>query len=76
MRNKKAVDFIIQNKAVLKSLKSTGVLPANLIVTKTGVNKKILDRHRKFIIATAIILSEDYPSISNYIKDSIKEVRE
>lgn len=73
---KKAVDFIIQNKDVLKRLKSTGVLPANLIVTKTGVNKKILDRYRKFIIATVIILSEDYPTISNYIKNSIKEVRE
>lgn len=71
----KVIRFITHDEDALNSVKKRGVLPAGLIIAQTGVNRKILDRHRKYIIATVIILSGDYPSISDYIKNSVEEVQ-
>ncbi len=71
----KVIRFLTHDEDALSSVKKRGVLPAGMIFTQTGVSRKILDRHRKYIIATVIILSGDYPSISDYIKNSVEEVR-
>ena len=37
------------------------------IVRKTGIKKKILERHRKYIIAAAEILNGEYPLLAEYM---------
>jgi RNA polymerase sigma factor len=34
----------------------------------SGVSRKTLDRYRKYIIMAALILSDDYPQIAEYLK--------
>ena len=34
----------------------------------SGVSRKTLDRYRKYIIMAALVLSDDYPQIAEYLK--------
>lgn len=43
-------------------------LPMKDLVKKVDVSKKTLERNRKFIIATFIVLSEDYMYLNDYLK--------
>ena len=43
------------------------------ITDKTGVNKKILDRYRRYIIMAVIILNGEYPLLADYLKYVRKE---
>ena len=36
---------------------------------KSGLSRKLIDRHRRYIIAVAEILKGDYPLLGDYIKD-------
>ena len=42
-------------------------LPAAEILRRTDVQKKLLERHRKYIIAGAEILNGDYPQVARYM---------
>ena len=42
-------------------------LPAAEILRRTDVQKKLLERHRKYIIAGAEILNGDYPQVAQYM---------
>lgn len=50
-------------EAVLKS----GNLPISRLIEAPGISRKLLERHRKYIIAGVVILSGDYPIIASYI---------
>ncbi|MDD2969002.1 MAG: sigma factor [Lachnospiraceae bacterium] len=64
---KKAVLSILQNPDFCSEMKRTKRLPIKFIQEKTGIPQKILDRHRKYIVAAVVILSGDYPNLSEYI---------
>jgi RNA polymerase sigma factor len=38
------------------------------LVSATGISRKILDRHRRYIIAAVEILSGDYPLLAEYMQ--------
>lgn len=63
----KVIKFILNNNECQKVILTKNELPLILIATNTGVHKKTLERHRKYIIASTVILSHDYPLISEYI---------
>ncbi|MBP7348788.1 MAG: hypothetical protein KA965_08915, partial [Butyrivibrio sp.] len=42
-------------------------LPVNEILVRAKVSRKMIDRHRKYLIATAMILDGDYPGLSEYL---------
>lgn len=65
----KAISFLTKNSSALEYMKAEGVLPAGLIEKEAAVSKKILERHRKYIIAAVIILTGDYPSVAGYVKN-------
>lgn len=60
---------IIDDEIVLKSIFEEKQIPLNYIVKEKGINRKFLQRHRRYIIATVIILTGEYPILSKYIKD-------
>lgn len=70
----KAVAFIIKNPTVLEELKNSHMLPVKCVEKNTKVPRKILERHRKYIIAAAEILSGDYPNLAEYMQFIRKEL--
>ncbi|MCR5789404.1 MAG: hypothetical protein K6G83_05885 [Lachnospiraceae bacterium] len=54
---------------IVKLIKSTKKLPIREIMNRVNVSNKIMDRHRKYLIAAAVILDGDYPMIAEYIGD-------
>jgi RNA polymerase sigma factor len=70
----KAIRFSLTEPILIEEMKRTKMLPLKIIEKNTGVTPKILDRHRKYIIAGIIILSGDYPVLSEYFRH-IKEGR-
>jgi len=60
---------VVAKPAIMRHLLEKKQLPINELVLDTGINRKTLERGRKFIIATALILhyAMDFPYIRSYI---------
>lgn len=64
----KAVACLLKQPLLYADLRATKRLPIKTIEKMTQVPQKILDRHRKYIIAAAEILSGDYPCLAEYMR--------
>ena len=62
-----AVLSLIGNPELIDRMRQRRMLPVKELASASGVQRKILDRHRKYIIAAAEILSGDFPIISAYL---------
>ncbi|MBQ3921568.1 MAG: RNA polymerase subunit sigma [Firmicutes bacterium] len=62
-----AVKALLKDTALLSRMKSAKALPMKELEAESGVARKILDRHRRYIIAAAEILSGDYPVLAEYL---------
>lgn len=71
----KAVNTLLDTPLLREALLQTGQLPMKALEERSGVPRKVLDRHRKYIIAAAIILSGEYPGLSEYMRFIRKEPR-
>lgn len=69
----KAVNFLLSNTILINVFKETGQLPIKAIENNTKIPRKILERHRKYIIAAIEILSGDYPNLAEYLRYIRKE---
>jgi RNA polymerase sigma factor len=63
----KAINYIISNPIIIKDLRTSKMLPLKVIEKNAKVPRKILERHRKYIIAAIEILSGEYPYLSEYL---------
>ncbi len=63
----KAVAFLLKHPILLSELRTSKQLPIKVIEKNTQIPRKILDRHRKYIIAVAEILSGEYPGLAEYM---------
>lgn len=66
--------YIRQNAEAKKSILKNKEIPLKLLMDSFEVNRKFLERHRKYIITATIILNGDYPIITEYIKN-LREVK-
>lgn len=64
----KAVNYILGNPILMKELHNTKQLPLKLIEKNTKVPRKLLERHRKYIIAAIEILSGGYLYLAEYLQ--------
>lgn len=64
----KAAAYMLKNPILTSNLKVKKVLPLKLIEKNTKVPRKLLERHRKYIIAAIEIISGDYPYLAEYIR--------
>ena len=48
-------------------MRKNKALPMKELELASGVARKILDRHRRYIIAAAEILSGEYPVLAEYL---------
>lgn len=63
-----AVTYLLNDIALIGSMSRTGQLPIKNIEKDLKIPRKILERHRKYIIAAVEILHGDYPYLSEYFK--------
>ena len=63
----KAVTYILKTPALQASMHSTNMLPIKIIQKNTNLPRKLLERHRKYIIAASEIMTGNYPCLSEYM---------
>lgn len=64
----KAVNYMLQTPLLIHEMRGTKQLSLKSIGNFTKVPRKILERHRKYIIAATEILHGDYPNIAEYLR--------
>lgn len=70
---KQAVLYILKNEAIMEEIYATKKLPIKIIQKNTDLPRKLLERHRIYIIAAIEILSGEYPYLAEYIPFLRKE---
>jgi RNA polymerase sigma factor len=63
----KAVVYLLEKPMLITEIRNSKQLPIKLIAKNVGLPRKIIERHRKYIIAAVEILYGDYPYISEYL---------
>jgi RNA polymerase sigma factor len=64
---KEAILFLLNSIELIEQMRNTKQLPVKIIEKKLNIPRKILERHRKYIIAAVEILHGEYPVISEYL---------
>ena len=68
------IGYLLHEPLLLQSVHKTACLPGKTLMQELGVNSKVLERHRKYILAGLVILGGDYPTLQGYF-DTRKGVR-
>ena len=63
-----AIRTLIASVLLMAKMRLMRLLPIKELSEESGVVRKILDRHRKYIIAGAEILDGDFPILASYLK--------
>lgn len=71
-----AVKTVLEDQAIFKEMKETHTIPAKKILLKEKIKPKILERHRKYIIAACEIMDGDYPILNSYMSTVRKVMNE
>ena len=71
----KAIVYLTQNTILLNEMRRTRMLPLKTIENNLKLPRKLLERHRKYIIAGAEIMAGDYPILFEYLKFVREELK-
>ena len=71
----RAVNALLETPLLRETLLRTGQLPVRALEERSGVPRKILERHRKYLVAAVILLAGDYPGLAEYLRYIRKEPR-
>jgi RNA polymerase sigma factor len=63
-----AVIYMLRHPALKRRLRESKQLPLRALCANTGVPRKLLERHRKYIIAAIEIFDGDYPCLREYMR--------
>ncbi len=63
----KVVIYLLDKPGQVHEMRNSNLLPVKIIEKNAGVPRKILERHRKYIITAVEILHGDYPYLSEYL---------
>jgi RNA polymerase sigma factor len=64
----KAVNYILNNPLLVNDLHNSRQLSLKILEKNTKIPRKILERHRKYIIAAIELLSGEYPNLAEYLR--------
>lgn len=70
-----AINFMLKNVALISKMRKYNQLPIKIIVEKCNINRKIIERHRQYIMVAIIIAEGDYPFIAGYLNLQRGEVK-
>ena len=62
-----AVIMLLEHPPLMEKLRASKMLPIRELSLASGVSRKVIERHRKYIIACAEILSGDFPILGTYL---------
>ncbi len=68
-----AIRTLVSSNDLLTALRRDRSLPLKQLSEKSGVERKLLERHRRYIIAAAEIMNGDYPVLSSYMRSVSEE---
>ncbi len=63
----RAIRALLASVALMAKMRLARLLPIKELSAASGVVRKILERHRKYIIASAEILDGDFPILAGYL---------
>lgn len=64
---KAAVNYLLDNPSLIIEMRNSKQLPIKIIAAKANIPRKILERHRKYIIAAVEIFDGEYVGIAQYL---------
>lgn len=64
----KAAAFLLKNPALICEMRASRHLSLKIIEKNTNVPRKVLERHRKYVIAAVEMLSGEYPYLAEYMR--------
>jgi RNA polymerase sigma factor len=70
---KQAVLYVLDNPVIRSEIYQSKQLPIKLIQKNTNLPRKLLDHHRRYILAAIEILSGEYPILAEYMSFIRKE---
>lgn len=53
---------------LMEAIRRAKKLPVKDIVKRSGISSKLIDKHRKYLVTSALILDGDYPALSEYLQ--------
>ena len=65
---------LLRTPALLAELRRAHALPVKALAAQSGVSRKLVERHRNYIVAAALLLNGDYPVLSEYLQTIRKEI--
>ena len=71
---RKALQYARENPELLDDLLKTKRLPIGQLATGSGVERKTLERHRKYMVALLLIYTNGYEIIRGHLKQVMKGV--
>ncbi len=71
----KAVRCLLADEELLSTMRKKKSLPMKELSDKSGVKTKLLERHRRYIIAAAEILNGEYPLLAEYMSYIKKDIK-
>ncbi|MVB09404.1 RNA polymerase sigma factor SigI7 [Caprobacter fermentans] len=64
----KVIACIVSSSVLVSEMRRSRCLPIKTLEKNSGVPRKILERHRKYIIAGVEIMTGDYPFLAGYMR--------
>lgn len=61
------LNFLLSRTDCQEVIRFHGTLPIAVILEETGVERKFLDKYRKYLITAMLILEGDYPGLQGYL---------
>ena len=71
----RAVVYLLDKVVLVAEMRNSKQLPVKIVEKNTGIPRKVIERHRKYIITAIEILSGDYPYITEYLRYIRQEVK-
>ena len=69
---RQVVEYLIDRPEQMEILLETGKLPIRQIIEETKVKKKTIEKHRKYLVALAIIYYEKYECMTAHMSEVFK----
>ncbi len=73
------VGTLIMSDELFEAMRRDRLLPMKQLIEESGIDRRIIERHRRYIIAAAEILKGDNPLISSYlgaVREYVKRMQE
>ena len=71
----RAIAYVVNNPLLMETMRRTRNLPVKAIENSLQIPRKIIERHRKYIITAIEIISGDYPMLCEYLRFVKEELK-